>query len=256
MHCRYGCISEDIKSKGIIGLLLRKALSVFDQIWVLDSRSYNTLKSIPQYSEKVRLTPNSIKVPDIINLSPKNYKRVGFIGNLVPTKGLYELVKAATITDVRLDIIGPGANEVIDEIKKISGDRIDNTIFIHGKLPNDQAVEYIKQLDIIALPTYYSAEAFPISILEAMSLGKLVISCPRAAIKDMLTGCNGSPCGILVKEKSTNEIVSAINWAQNNSTEADKLCTEAYRKVKSSYDTSVVYDIYRQNYQELLGITC
>lgn len=114
MHCRYGCITEDIKSAGLIGRLLRKAMSIYDQIWVLDSRSYNTLKSIPEYSQKVRLTPNSINVPQKVNLSPKKYNRIGFVGNLVPSKGLYELVEAATNTNVRLDIIGPGPTAVIE----------------------------------------------------------------------------------------------------------------------------------------------
>ena len=38
MHCRYGCITEDIQSKGLVGKLLRKAMDEYDQIWVLDSR--------------------------------------------------------------------------------------------------------------------------------------------------------------------------------------------------------------------------
>lgn len=253
MHCRYGCITEDVKSHGLIGMLLRAALDQFDQIWVLDSRSYNTLKSIPKYSHKVRLTPNSIKVPDSVDLSPKEYKRVGFVGNLIPSKGLYELVEAATKTEVRLDIIGPGSNDVIENIKCIAGDKIDKSIFIHGKLPNDQAVKYVQKLDIIALPTYYPFEAFPISILEAMSLGKLVISCPRAAVSDMLTGLDGRPCGILVEAKSSQSIIDAINWVQNNPDKADELCRSAYDKVKSKYDTSVVYEIYRTNYQEVLN---
>ena len=69
---------------------------------------------------------------------------------------------------------------------------------------------------MIALPTYYPSEAFPISILEAMSRGKMVISCPRAAIKDMLTAVDGKPCGILVREKSVDDIVDAIKWCQEN----------------------------------------
>ena len=45
----------------------------------------------------------------------------------------------------------------------------------------------IKSMDIIALPTYYPSEAFPISILEAMSYGKMVmeifLSCIGADIR-------------------------------------------------------------------------
>lgn len=252
LHCHYGCISDDVNSKGLLGVLVRKAMKQFDQIWVLDSRSYDTLKSIPEFSDKVMLTPNFIHVPEIDQIPPKTYKRVGFIGNLIPSKGIYELVEAATKCDIRLDIIGPGNDEVVSHIKEIAGNKLNESIFIHGRLPNDKAVEFMNQIDIVALPTYYQWEAFPISILEAMSLGKLVLSCPRAAISDMLTDLNGKPCGLLVEPKSSESIVNAITWAQEHRDKADDMCRAAYIKVKECYSTSVVYDLYRENYRKLL----
>ena len=252
MHCRYGCITEDIQSKGLTGFLLRKAMNAFDQIWVLDSRSYNTLKNIDSLKNKVHLTPNSIDVTEDMNPAPKSYKRVAFIGNLYPTKGLYELVEACTRTDVRLDIIGPGADDVIAQVKKLAGDKLDKTVFIHGKLPNPVAVKFMHDVDIVALPTYYPWEAFPISIIEAMSLTKMVISCPRAAVKDMLTDLEGNPCGMLVQPKSADAIVEAINWCQTHEEEADKMCQKAYEKVKTCYSKEVVYNLYRSLYKKLV----
>lgn len=252
MHCRYGCITEDISSKGIIGVLLRKAMREFDQIWVLDTRSYNTLKGIDYLKDKVILTPNSIDVSTKLDPAPKEYKRIAFCGNLIPTKGIYELVEAATKSYVTLDIIGPGTDDVVSHIKNLAGRQLDKTIFIHGRLPNAEAVEFLKNVDIIALPTYYPSEAFPISILEAMSLSKLVISCPRAAIPDMLIGTDGKPCGLLVKPKSASSIVDAINWCQTHKDEADNMCHRAYYKVYTCYRKEVVYELYRENYKKLI----
>lgn len=252
MHCRYGCITEDIQSKGFIGRLLKMAMNEFDQIWVLDSRSYNTLKNIDNFKDKVYLTPNSIDVTEEMNPTPKAYKRVAFIGNLYPTKGLYELVEACTRTDVRLDVIGPGSDDVIAQVKKLSSDKLDKTIYIHGKLPNPEAVKFMHDVDVVALPTYYPWEAFPISIIEAMSLTKMVISCPRAAVKDMLTDLDGNPCGMLVKPKSADAIVEAINWCQMHKDEADRMCQKAYEKVKKCYSKDVVYNLYRSLYKKLV----
>ncbi len=253
MHCRYGCIPEDISSKGLIGRLLRKAMKEYDQIWVLDKRSYNALNNIPYLTGKVFLTPNSIEVKEQIDETPKNYKHVAFIGNLVPTKGLFELAEAVTrFDDVVLDIIGPGEEPVLERLREISGDKLNKNIFIHGGLPNDKAVEFMKKVDIVALPTYFPWEGFPISIIEAMSLTKMVISCPRAAIPDMLTDIDGNRCGILVKEKSVDEIVDAINWCRNNNEAADKMCRKAYEKVYKEYRTDVIYELYRSNYRKLL----
>ena len=251
MHCRYGCITEDIQARNLVGYLLRKSMSLFDQIWVLDTRSFNTLKNIPSLAHKVYLTPNSIEVKEVIDVNSKDYKRVAFVGNLIPTKGLFELVEASTKCDIRLDIIGPGTDEVVLKIRQVAGDKLDKSIFIHGRLPNQDAVKFMKEVDIIALPTYYPSEAFPISIIEAMSLTKMVISCPRAAVKDMLTDLDGNLCGMLVEPRSVDAIVDAINWIQCHKEEADKMCKKAYEKVYTSYRTDVVYELYRKNYNEL-----
>lgn len=252
MHCRYGCITEDIHSNGLVGKLLRKSMNEFDQIWVLDSRSYKTLKGIDYLKDKVYLTPNSIDVTERMDSTPKVYKRVAFIGNLYPTKGLYELVEACTRTNVRLDIIGPGSDEVVANVKKMAGDKLDKSIFIHGRLQNTEALMFMHDVDIVALPTYYPWEAFPISIIEAMSLTKMVISCPRAAVKDMLTDLNGRPCGILVPPKSADAIVDAINWCQSHPRESDMMCQKAYEKVNTCYRKEVVYDLYRALYAKLV----
>ena len=251
MHCRYGCITEDYQAKGIVGILLRKSMSLFDQIWVLDSRSYNTLRTIPSLANKVYLTPNSIEVNEPLDLAPKEYKRVAFIGNLIPTKGLFELVEACTRTDVQLDI-GPGTDDVVAKVKELAGDKLDNSIFIHGKLPNSEAVKFMHEVDIVALPTYYPWEAFPISIIEAMSLTKMVISCPRAAVKDILTDLDGNPCGMLVSPKSSDAIVEAIGWLQSHKLEADEMCKKAYEKVSTCYRKEIVYDLYRTHYKILI----
>lgn len=253
MHCRYGCITEDFIANSIVGILLRKSLKEFNQIWVLDSRSFNTLNGVDYLKGKVYLTPNCIDVTENINLTPKKYKRVAFIGNLYPSKGLYELVDACTaISNVRLDIIGPGSEVVISQIKKKVSTKLGQSVFIHGRLPNSAAVKFMQEVDIVALPTYYQWEAFPISIIEAMSLTKMVISCPRAAVKDMLTDSDGNPCGILVEPKSSNAIRDAIIWCQRNNKEADKMCQKAYEKVNTCYRKEVVYDLYRSLYNQLI----
>lgn len=254
MHCRYGCIPEDYQSNGLVGRLLRCSMISFDQIWVLDNRTYSYLKKVEAVKDKVFLTPNSIEVKEQINTTPKNYKRIAFVGNLIPTKGLYELTEAALQCDVRLDIIGPGPDGVNQRLKEIAGEQLNKRIFIHGRLPNPDAVKFMHDVDIIALPTYYPSEAFPISILESMSLTKMVISCPRAAVPDMLTDLEGKPCGIIVPEKSVQGIVDAINWCQTHKDEADKMCRKAYEKVYACYRTDVVYNIYRDNYGKLQGL--
>lgn len=254
MHCRFGTVKEKYESKNIWGKYFVKATKEFDQTWVLDNRSATFLKSIPELAGKVFLTPNSIAVPETCNLEPKKYAHIGFVGNVVETKGIFELVQAVVETsgDVHLTIAGPGSASDIEKVKGIAGDSFGTKVQYMGKLPNDKAVELIDSLDVVALPTYYSGEAFPISILEAMSRGKLVLSCPRAAIPDMLTANDGSKCGVLVAERSKDEIVQAIEWITSHNEECDEMCRKAYGKVKTAYRMDVVYEIYRKNYKKLI----
>ena len=254
MHCRYGCIPEDFNSKGFLGWLLRKTMYKYDQVWVLDTRSEQSLKKDPIMRNKVFLTPNSIDVPQDCDFTPKSYTKIAYLAHLVPTKGLYELVSAVKKLNGRVDLllIGPGPDDIVNQVKTMAGDIFDKHIFLLGKKDNAEAIKLLKSVDIMALPTYYPWEGFPISIIEAMSYGKLVISCPRAAISDMLTAVDGSQCGILVEPKSDDAIKEGIEWCLLHKKEADEMCRKAYEKVLKCYDTSVIYELYRQLYRKLL----
>lgn len=253
MHCHYGCISSDYIKKNPLGWLLRRTIRLYNQVWVLDSKSEKFLKENIGNKVQVNIAPNFIDSPKECNISPKEYKKVAFLGNLIPSKGLYETVEAIASmnNDTTLFIAGPGADDVINKIKDISGEKLGKNIHLLGCLPNDKAVELINSVDIISLPSYYIWEAFPISILEAMSRGKIVISTNRAAIPDMLTAIDGGKCGILVEEKSADSVKEAIIWCQSNTDAADKLCQKAYEKVYSCYSTKMVFEKYTDLYKQL-----
>lgn len=254
MHCHFGYIKELYEGKDIWGRMFRKNIELYDQAWVLDRRSADFLRTIPEIRNKIMLTPNSIDVPDSIEMKASDYKKIGFIGNIIPSKGIFELIQAVKelSDDTHLYIAGTGADKDIDNMISLIGNNLDRNIHFMGKLPNPEAIRLMESLDIVCLPTYFSAEAFPISILEAMSRGKLVISCPKAAIPDMLSMADGSLCGILVADRSASELAEAIKWCQNHPLEALEMRKKAYEKVKACYRKEVVYDIYRQNYRKLL----
>lgn len=253
LHCHYGCLINNYNNKGVVGWLLRKSLKYYDQIWVLDRNTLNFLNGKDEYKGKVFLTPNFIDVPDTYIPNKKEYKRMAYVGNLLTEKGLMETIRAVKNPDcnIEFDIVGPGTDDVKSEMMELIGDELNKKIKVLGKLPNHEAVEFMKTVDIIALPTYFHSEAFPISILEAMSLGKFIISTRRAAIPDMLTDLEGNDCGYFVREQNSDDIVEAIKWCQTNKELADSRCSKAYEKVKASYDTHIVMDIYKSLFIKL-----
>ncbi|MDO4959231.1 MAG: glycosyltransferase [Prevotellaceae bacterium] len=255
LHCHYGCLIGNYHDKGVVGWLLRKSLRYYDQIWVLDRKTLDFLNGMSEYSGRVFLTPNFIDVPDTFNPSPKEYRKVAYVGNLLHEKGLFDTIKAVKTPgcNVEFDIVGPGTDDVKSEMMNAIGAELNKKIKVLGKLPNHEAVEFMKTVDIIALPTYFHSEAFPISILEAMSLGKFIISTRRAAIPDMLTDLDGNDCGYFVREQNSDDIIEAIKWCQENKDAADIRCKKAYEKVKACYDTHIVMDIYKSLFRDLVS---
>lgn len=254
MHCRYGCIPDILEHNNFMRWALLQTMKYYDQIWVLDKYSFNALSAIPDICDKVRLTPNSIEVDRLDCIASKSYTNFIFMANVLPTKGIFELIEAVKKVkyNIQLHIVGPATEKMFFLLKEYAANLWEQKLFYYGKLENQQAVRFLKEMDTLILPTYFPGEAFPISILEAMSYGKLVIATPRAAIADMLTALDGTHCGILIHEKSVENIVKSIEWAIENKILADEMCIKAYEKVWSSYRTDVVYELYRNHYRSLL----
>lgn len=253
LHCHYGNLPDVISKKTILSHWLKKTFNSYDQIWVLDSKSQQTLIN-ENIKSDILIAPNFIDVPQEKSVGNSNFRHVGFVGNVSETKGVLDLIAAVSHMDqeTKLTLIGPYAVGIQEKIQEILNESTNPNIEFLGRLPNEQAVKEMEKFDIVVLPTYFKSEAFPISILEAMSRSKLVISCNRAAIPDMLTDVDGKKCGILVAPKSPKEIRDAIIWCQDNVLEARKMCEKAFEKVNCVYRTDLVMKLYKDFYTKLL----
>ena len=101
---------------------------------------------------------------------------VGFLGRLVEEKGLEYLVdgfRALPDPDARLLIGGDyskvAGGSTIDKVLKHIGD--DSRIRLLGFLPDDQLAGFYASLDVFALPSVNSFEAFGIVQVEGMKVG-------------------------------------------------------------------------------------
>lgn len=62
-------------------------------------------------------------------------------------------------------MVGSASDEMLILIKEKSGEWLDNRIKLYGRMENAKVVKFMKEMNILVLPTYYDDEAFPISIL-------------------------------------------------------------------------------------------
>lgn len=240
-HLHFGKTKQAAEKGGIFWRLYSCALRNADSVIAIDKTTYNALKeSLPDAKSELMPNPiNTSKLPSIIsNLK----KQVVFLGWVVPTKGVSELVEAwntvrSEYPDHNLLIIGQSSPAYLQELK--SNVKAENIIFA-GEMPHEKAMEAVVQSEVFILPSY--TEGFPYVVLEAMALKKPVIASCVGAIPEMLE----NDCGILINPKSTEEIISALRKVLSDKKLREHLSTNALSKVNSEYKIETVYKQYKE----------
>ena len=132
--------------------------------------------------------------------------------------------------DVKLLILSrPDYESVLKEEQKLKelAKRLnieDNLVIISKYLPPAEVKAYVGSADIIAIPFKLVLSDVPLSILEAMALGKLVISTDVDGIPEIL-----EDRGLVVKPNNPRELADAILLALEND-ELRKKLSESARK--------------------------
>lgn len=122
----------------------------------------------------------------IINSNKRKNKSyvIGFCGRIVEEKGIDILIKAfelvkSELPNVSLKIVGEYKNvaggSIYHELEEYIKERqIEDIEFLGGKLPTD-VVEFYSKIDVLALPSKNSLEAFGTVQVEAMISGTPVV---------------------------------------------------------------------------------
>ncbi len=146
----------------------------------------------------------------------KNIKYLLYVGRIKTTKGIKELLNAykkIRNDNVKLLLLG-GSSEIkiFEEYSKINN--IKNVEFL-GSVYGKKRLDYFDACDFLILPSY--TEGAPVVIMEAIAKNLPVIATNVGGINKMIE--NGRE-GIIIKPKSSEEIVKAINeiitWKRKN----------------------------------------
>lgn len=129
-------------------------------------------------------------------------KRFVFLGHVKKTKGVLELIEAASRLDdsYTVDIYGPIKEPELNYL-------MDEPCYKGTLKGSDIVMDTLKSYDVLVLPTYYEGEGYPGAIVEAYSFSMPVISTNWNAIPEIV---EDGETGLLIEPQSVDALVQAI----------------------------------------------
>jgi len=235
----------------IIQNILRFSFKYTDKIIIL-GESLRPLFDIPGIPPQKLVAipcgiPLSFSPPRAINTNQSTI-RLLYLSNLIESKGYFDVLKAVSILhkdyklNVRCDFCGTFFAHSDDQNTSnekqayslfenyINEHQLKEFVFYHGPVMGEKKQNFLQQADFFLLPTNYNSEGQPVSILEAMSCGSIVISTSYRAIPDMVID---NETGILVPYNKPTAIAHRIAELIQNPTEYARLSKNALNHVQN-----------------------
>jgi len=159
-------------------------VQTFKKIFYLPNGVENTLEDI----EFNALMYEKYKQKDVLE--------VLYLSNMIKSKGYFSVLELANETKdqlIQYHFAGEWKDskdkkEFFDYIKK---NKLDETVTFHGFVNADKKQKLFERAHFFVFPTRYKNEAFPLSILEALSYGLIVIATDEGSIPYILDNKSG-----------------------------------------------------------------
>jgi len=176
----------------------------------------------------------NLKLYDSIKEPEKERESIVFVGNLLPHKGVKDLIFAfqdvkKEFPEVVLNIIGSGP--MLNSLKvQVSELRLKGNVFFYGRVSEKKKIRLIKSSKCLVLPSIM--ESFGLVFLEAMACKKPVIAYDIPAAREtILDGDNG----FLVPQKDLSYLSDRITEVLCNTSKAEAMGRRGRRLVEREF---------------------
>jgi len=244
-HLHFGRVPQIAAEKTLEWQMLALIMRLTDVVMAVDKPTAEEIRSC--LSVRVEYTPNAIDISELPEIEEpgKASRTIIFLGWVIPTKGVEELVQAwseLVVKDWDLLIVGP-----VDEAYReyLLARYRPQRLRFPGELKHDDAMRLIARCGIFVLPSY--TEGFPNVVLEAMAYSKPIVATAVGAISDMLNG----DCGILVEPKNVQELRDAMGRLIQNEQLRREYGERARKRVQQEYSLDVAFARYASIWSSL-----
>ncbi len=216
--------------------LYSRNLNKFDNIITITKWEDKFLEKLGVKKEKIKYIPNGI--PDkFFKKRAKKFKaeRILFLGRVSPVKDLETLIIAfkKLKKDIKLHFVGPiekqyGAS-LTKLIEKLNLNLDGNIKFFPPVFDLDKKINLMNNSDIFVLPS--KREGMPQSLIEAMSLSKIVISSSNKGGKELVSD---GETGFIFETGNSEQLKNKLKFCldKKNTKKIEKMRKKAKEEVK------------------------
>lgn len=253
VHFHFGRIPAIRKSKGVEWYMLYIVLKMANGIIVLDQKSFESVSDIipsklfkigNSYSDEL----NYFRAKEL----QRSYRKILFVGHVVPEKGIMELLEAVCEIDkIDLYVYGPTNDLMMKSIDEfLLKHPFAGNLFFKGLKPSSVIYEELSNSGLFVLPTY--TEGFPLIIMEAMVCGCPIITTPVGAIEEILQ-LDKELLGYLVPVKDVQSLKRQVMYCLDKREEAFEKALKARKKALKMYSTSTMVNHLENMWESVLN---
>lgn len=231
--------------------MVRWSLETSDRVVVL-SESWKVFINQIAPNAKVMTIPNYVRPPERLAYKSQPQKfEVLFLGLIGNRKGIFDVISiwpdiVKQIPYARLLIGGNGevdrARVMIDELG------ISDSVNLLGWIDGEQKYKLLANADVFVLPSYN--EGLPMSVLEAMSFSRAVISSSVGGIPELI---KHHLDGFIIKPGDKKSLLDYLLLLANDAVLREQMAAAAYVKIESSYSNTAVIPKLNMLYKDIIS---
>ena len=264
------CISTPHGLSGSVSLKLKIyirtgtfALRYFDAVAPLSSELLEDMQRFKVPKHAISFIRNGVDLKEIdsvvvelsksnkgISKRKKQFRTIGYIGQLIPRKGIPDILHVfdqlyESDQSIKLQLIGDGSQRAELETMALQKASKNNIEFLGFR---SDRLNLLSRLDLFVMTS--SLEGIPRCMMEAMAVGVPVVAYNIPGVDQLI---EHNKTGLLAPYGDKQVLMNCCKKLLHNSSLAKKLTTEARNRIEMQYSASRMAKEYELLYKSLLS---